>query len=143
MVKGKSGQRVKAAPGQWVARGRDRERAASVHSQISGSSSGDPFPPSAEHSSSSEGSAVRSERIELRTKSDVKALLQHAAALSHKNVTAFLLDAGIAAAEQVVAEQRIFRLSEAEWQAFEAILDRPVATKPRLAELLRERSVLE
>ncbi len=144
MVTSKSGQRVEAASGQWVARGRAGAEASASRDAVSGrldnrmklavdQGSGDV----------SDKGSVRSERIELRTTSDVKALLQHAAALSHKNVTAFLLDAGIAAAEEAVAEQRIFRLSDAEWQAFEAILDGPATTKPRLAELLREKSVLE
>ena len=37
----------------------------------------------------------KSERIEVRTTSNMKALLQRAAASSHKNVTEFLLEAGI------------------------------------------------
>ena len=41
----------------------------------------------------------KSERIEVRTTPNMKALLQRAAASSHKNVTEFLLEAGINAAE--------------------------------------------
>ena len=37
----------------------------------------------------------KSERIEVRTTPNMKALLQRAAASSHKNVTEFLLEAGI------------------------------------------------
>ena len=39
--------------------------------------------------------------------------------------------------------RRIFRLDDRQWQAFQAILDRPVADKPRLTRLLAEKSVLE
>ena len=85
----------------------------------------------------------KSERIEVRTTSNMKALLQRAAASSHKNVTEFLLEAGINAAEDALVDRRIFRLDDRQWQAFQAILDRPVADKPRLTRLLAEKSVLE
>ena len=85
----------------------------------------------------------KTERIEVRTTSNMKALLQRAAASSHKNVTEFLLEAGINAAEDALVDRRIFRLDDRQWQAFQAILDRPVADKPRLTRLLAEKNVLE
>jgi uncharacterized protein (DUF1778 family) len=85
----------------------------------------------------------RSERIDVRTTPLVKALLQRAAASSHKNVTEFLLHAGINAAEETLADQRLFRLDNEQWKAFNDALDRPVAAKPRLARLLSDKSVLE
>ena len=85
----------------------------------------------------------KSERIEVRTTSNVKALLQRAAASSHKNVTEFLLEAGINAAEDALVDRWMFRLDDGQWQAFQAVLDRPVADKPRLTRLLAEKSVLE
>ena len=51
----------------------------------------------------------KSERIEVRTTSNMKALLQRAAASSHKNVTEFLLEAGINAAEDALVDRRMFR----------------------------------
>jgi uncharacterized protein (DUF1778 family) len=87
--------------------------------------------------------ARRSERIDVRTTPVVKALLQRAAAASHKNVTEFLLEAGINAAEQTLADRRVLRLNEQQWQAFVEALDRPVVQKPRLARLLADKSVLE
>ena len=86
---------------------------------------------------------ARSERIEVRTTPSVKALLQRAAASAHKNVTEFLLDAGIEAAEDTLAERRMFPLDGRRWKEFQNILDRPVVNKPRLARLLSEKSVLE
>ncbi len=85
----------------------------------------------------------RSERIEVRTTPKIKALLQQAAVSSHKTVTKFLLDAGIDAAEDTLADRRMFRLDERRWRAFQDILDRPVADKPRLARLLAGKSALE
>ena len=86
---------------------------------------------------------ARSERIEVRTTRNVKALLQRAASASHKNVTEFLLDAGLRAAEDTLANRRLFRLDDEQWQAFQDLLDRPATEKPRLARLMAEKSVLE
>ena len=86
---------------------------------------------------------TKSERIEVRTTPSLKALLQRAAASTHKNVTEFLLEAGIKAAEDALADRRIFRLDDRRWKEFQNILDRPIMDKPRLARLLSEKSVLE
>ncbi len=86
---------------------------------------------------------AKSERIEVRTTPSMKSLLQRAAATSHKNVTEFLLEAGINAAEESLVNRRLFQLDDAQWQAFQDVLDRPVTEKPRLARLLSEKSVLE
>lgn len=86
---------------------------------------------------------AKSERIEVRTTPSMKALLQRAASFSHKNVTEFLLEAGINAAEDALVDRRMFRLDEVQWRAFQDALDRPVAKRPRLARLLAEKGVLE
>ena len=54
-----------------------------------------------------------------------------------------VLEAGINAAEEAQVDRRSFRLDDRQWQAFQAILDRPVADKRRLTRLLAEKSVLE
>jgi len=72
----------------------------------------------------------------------VKSLLQEAARASHKNVSEFLLDAGIAMAHETLAEQRLFTLTGEQWDAFQAALDRPVQDKPQLRKLLTEPGVL-
>jgi len=86
---------------------------------------------------------ARSERIELRVTPAVKALLQRAAASTHKTVTEFLLEAGLNAAGEALAERRMFWLDDDQWRAFQDALDRPAGSKPRLAGLLEEKSVLE
>ena len=85
----------------------------------------------------------KSERIEVRTTPNVKALLQQATVSSRKTVTEFLIEAGIDAAEDALADRRTFRLDERRWRAFQDVLDRPVTDKPRLDRLLAEKSVLE
>jgi uncharacterized protein (DUF1778 family) len=83
----------------------------------------------------------KTERIDVRASTPVKRLLQEAARACHKNVSEFLLDAGVAAAAQTLAERRQFVLGEAQWQAFQEALDRPVQQKPQLQKLLREAGV--
>ena len=82
------------------------------------------------------------ERIDVRVSTLIKQMLQNAARASHKNVSEFLLDAGVTAAAQTLADRRQFVLDESQWQAFQEALDRPVQSKPRLKKLLSEPGVL-
>lgn len=85
----------------------------------------------------------RTERIDVRTTASVKETLQRAAGVSHKNVSEFLLDAGLRAAADTIADRRLFTLDDAQWEAFQEALDRPVRHKPRLAELLSKPGALD
>lgn len=85
----------------------------------------------------------KTERIDVRASTPVKQLLQEAARACHKNVSEFLLDAGVTAATQTLADRRRFVLDEAQWQAFQDALDRPVQNKSRLKELLQKPGVLD
>lgn len=86
---------------------------------------------------------VKTERIDIRTTLYAKRLLQEAARVAHKNVSDFLLESGIAAAEQSLADRRVFALDDTAWHAFQAVLDRPVAkAKPHLRKLLTHKGVL-
>lgn len=85
---------------------------------------------------------TKTERIDVRASGQVKALLQEAAKASHKNVSEFLLDAGIAMAHETLAEQRLFALTDEQWDQFQAALDRPVQDKPSLRKLMTEPGVI-
>lgn len=85
----------------------------------------------------------KTERIDVRASSSVKQLLQEAARACHKNVSEFLLDAGVTAATQALADRRQFVLDEARWRAFQEALDRPVQSKARLKKLLQEPGLLD
>ena len=78
----------------------------------------------------------KSERIDVRASTPVKQLLQEAARVAHKNVSEFLLDAGIIAANQTLTDRTRFELTPEKWLAFQAALDKPVDSKPRLHKLL-------
>ena len=85
----------------------------------------------------------KSERIDVRASTPVKQLLQEAARVAHKNVSEFLLEAGIIAANQTLADRARFELSPEKWLEFLAALDRPVSAKPKLQKLLAESGLLD
>jgi uncharacterized protein (DUF1778 family) len=85
----------------------------------------------------------KTERIDVRASARVKRLLQEAARACHKNVSEFLLDAGVTAASQALADRHQFALDQTQWKAFQAALDRPVRRKPRLKKLLNEPGLLD
>lgn len=84
----------------------------------------------------------KSERIDVRASGPVKQLLQEAARACHKNVSEFLLDAGVTAANHALADRRHFVLDAEQWAAFQQALDRPVQARPRLKKLLTDPGVL-
>ena len=84
----------------------------------------------------------KSERIDVRASTPVKRLLQEAARVAHKNVSEFLIDAGIIAANQTLADRTRFELSDDKWLAFQAALDQPVSANPKLKKLLSEPGLL-
>ena len=73
----------------------------------------------------------------------MKQLLQEAARVAHKNVSEFLLDADIIAANQNLADRNRFEPSDEKWLAFQAALDQPVSAKPKLKKLLSEPGLLD
>ena len=85
----------------------------------------------------------REERLEVRLTATAKRLLQRAATVRGQSISAFVLDSGISAAEETLADRREFRIPAKDYDAFVAALDAPARPKPRLDKLLRNRSALE
>jgi uncharacterized protein (DUF1778 family) len=87
--------------------------------------------------------AKKEQRIHLRaTEREVNTISQAAAARG-LSISAFILTSAAERAEQTLADQRHFVLTDRQWQAFAVALDRPMRRKPRLEKLLREPSILE
>ena len=87
---------------------------------------------------------LKTARIDVRANESVKQLLQDAARTCHKSVSEFLLDAGVTAANQALADRRRFELDEEQWQAFQGLLDRPVqALNTKLKHLLTDPGLLD
>lgn len=85
----------------------------------------------------------REDRLEVRLTPKAKSMLRGAALVEHKTVSAFILDKGLAAAAETLADRREFSLSAKQYDAFVAALDAPAKPRPRLERLLRTPSVLE
>jgi uncharacterized protein (DUF1778 family) len=86
---------------------------------------------------------MRSECVDLRMTPAAKQTLQRAAAVSHKTLTEFLLDSGLNAAFETLADRRVFQLDETDWNAFMAALASPPKSNPRLRKLLARKPAWE
>lgn len=75
-------------------------------------------------------------RLDLRMSPMAKSLLEQAAAARHKSVSEFVLEHGLAAAEETLLDRRVFVLNEEQWAEFNRFLDAPPKDNPRLRELL-------
>ncbi|HEY1933110.1 MAG TPA: DUF1778 domain-containing protein [Acetobacteraceae bacterium] len=85
----------------------------------------------------------RSERVDLRMTPSAKQVLQHAAAAANKTLTEFLLDSGLHAAHDTLADRRMFVLDQRQWDEFMAALEAPPADNPRLRALLGRKPAWE
>jgi uncharacterized protein (DUF1778 family) len=90
------------------------------------------------------GSAKRrEERLEVRLTPKAKSMLKRAASVERKTVSAFILDKGLEAAAETLADRREFRLSAKQYDNFIAALDAQTKPRPRLEKLIMTPSVLE
>ncbi len=85
----------------------------------------------------------REDRLEVRLTPKAKSMLKRAASVERKTVSAFVLDKGLEAAAETLADRREFRLSAKQYDNFIAALDAPTKPRPRLEELITTPSVLE
>ena len=85
--------------------------------------------------------SARTARLGLRATSEQETVLRRAAAVAHKSLTDFILDAAYQAAEQTLLDQRLFMVSGSQYQAILDLLDRPESDNPGLADLFSRRPV--
>jgi uncharacterized protein (DUF1778 family) len=85
----------------------------------------------------------REDRLEVRLTPKAKSMLRRAASIERKTVSAFMLDKGLAAAAETLADRHEFPLSAKQYDAFVAALDKSPTARPRLERLLKTPSVLE
>jgi uncharacterized protein (DUF1778 family) len=79
-------------------------------------------------------------RLAVRLTPDQDSLIRDAAAASGQSLTDFVTTAAVNRAEDTLADRRVFRLDDAAWAEFSAILDRPAERIPELSKLLNERA---
>ena len=84
-------------------------------------------------------STIKEERLQIRVDPADKALLERAAAASHLNVSAFVIQAAASKAEEILAERSSIRLSRETAAAFTEALERPAEINDRLASALRRK----
>ncbi len=84
-------------------------------------------------------STARTARLGLRATPQQETVLRRAAEVAHKSLTDFILDAAYQAAEQTLLDQRLFLVSESQYQALLEMLDRPESDNPGLADLFSRR----
>jgi uncharacterized protein (DUF1778 family) len=85
----------------------------------------------------------RDERLQIRLPAAAKKVLKQAALSEHKSLSAFLLDSGLTAAAEALADRLEFRLNAKQYDALVASLDVPSRPRPRLAKLLKTPGAFE
>jgi uncharacterized protein (DUF1778 family) len=79
---------------------------------------------------------VKGQRLQIRVEPAEKAALERAAAASHLNVSAFVLQAAALRAEEILAERQSIRLTPQAAEAFTEALNAPAGVNRRLAKAL-------
>jgi uncharacterized protein (DUF1778 family) len=85
----------------------------------------------------------RTEKLDLRLTRSAKQTLRAAATAERKSLSEFVLDTALSAAEERLADRRIFTLDGKKWDAFVTALDAPPRRHARLERLFREPSMFD
>lgn len=82
--------------------------------------------------------SARSKKLDLRLSSADKRILEAAASISNCSVSEFVRDSALSRAHEMLADRRMFLLSQSKWAEFQAALDAPTRHIPRIQRLLTE-----
>lgn len=82
----------------------------------------------------------RGENINLRVSRIQKSLIDRAAEALGRNRSDFMLEAACREAESILLDRRYFALPEEDFKRFNAMLDKPPASNPRLARLVKTKA---
>ncbi len=88
-------------------------------------------------------SATRTAPINLRALESQRSLIDRAATILGKNRSDFMLETACREAENILLDQQLFRLNEADFNAFMATLDAPVKDNPTLRNLMARKAPWE
>ncbi len=80
---------------------------------------------------------TKDDRLQIRVAPERKRILEEAAESAHLSVSAFVLQAAEARAEEILLERQLVRLAPDAAEAFTAALERPAEVNERLAAALR------
>ena len=70
-------------------------------------------------------SVTKDQRLNIRASAEVKRLVEEAARATHMTASAFVLQAALRSAQDVLADHTRFVLTPDQWSAFTAVLNRP------------------
>ena len=79
---------------------------------------------------------IKEERLNIRTTRERKALIARAAAKESKNLSDFVLENALSAAEAIIGDDVNFSLDKTQWKLFVTALDSPPRDIPSLRKLL-------
>ncbi len=82
---------------------------------------------------------TRNASINIRVIRRQRDLIDHAASLTRKTRSSFILDAATNEAENTILDQHIFRLSPEKHKKFLEIMDAPLSANPKLRKLLSKK----
>ena len=86
---------------------------------------------------------LRDTKVQLRMRPLQKDVITRAANLKQTTLTNFMVEQAFQAAQQILADQVHFYLSDEKWKEFCAALDAPPKDLPRLRKLLTRPSVFD
>ncbi|EIC19653.1 type II toxin-antitoxin system TacA family antitoxin [Thiorhodovibrio frisius] len=84
--------------------------------------------------------ATKNSRLHIRCDERTRQLLDKAAAYSRSNLSAFVLNEAVAAAERILSEQESITLQNDDFQAFLAALDTPAVPNAALVRAFERHS---
>jgi uncharacterized protein (DUF1778 family) len=87
--------------------------------------------------------ANKTDRIDLRVSAAQKAIIASAAKASQKGVSEFIIESVIKQAEETILDQRLFILSEEDFQKLEAELEQPPVENPIFEKYLNTKAPWE
>ena len=80
---------------------------------------------------------ARSERIELRTRPEVKSIIERAAQLHHKTLSAYLIESALQKAQDDLKQTETLTLHEEDRNLFFSLLESPPAPNTALRSLFK------
>ena len=87
--------------------------------------------------------ATKDQRWALRVDGSADKTVRAAAELAHHNLTDFVVQAALNEADRILGDRTRFTLPEADWVAFNTLLDEPARDLPGLQKLFATPSVFE
>jgi len=80
---------------------------------------------------------ARSERIELRTRPEIKSIIERAAQLNHQTLSAYLLESALQKAQDDLKQTETLTLHEEDRNLFFSLLESPPAPNAALRSLFK------